>query len=178
MCRLYRLEVLNDLFGRRVLPVSDRRPRSIGRSPDSDVHLSDVTVARRHALVWQQGEEVWVRDQDSHCGTHVNRARTDGPIQLDLDDVIAAGRVNLRLVRLFPVDRLWLAREGGEILRLARQIEREKVYAELQILGDALEEAGCADAVILGHCRRGGEHLAGCCVVEQLLGVALSRGVV
>jgi hypothetical protein len=38
----------------------------------------------------------------------------------------------------------------------------------MPVLGDALEEAGCTDADILGHCRSGGPHLAACWVLGLL----------
>jgi hypothetical protein len=40
----------------------------------------------------------------------------------------------------------------------------------LAILTDALEEAGCADADMLGHLRGPGPHVRGCWVVDLLLG--------
>jgi hypothetical protein len=40
----------------------------------------------------------------------------------------------------------------------------------MPILADALEEAGCTDAAILGHCRGPGPHVRGCWVVDLLLG--------
>jgi len=42
--------------------------------------------------------------------------------------------------------------------------------ARLAILSDALQEAGCASAEILGHCRGPGPHVRGCWVVDLLLG--------
>ncbi len=41
--------------------------------------------------------------------------------------------------------------------------------ARLQILADALEDAGCTDTAILDHCRLPGEHVRGCWVVDLLL---------
>jgi hypothetical protein len=38
------------------------------------------------------------------------------------------------------------------------------------ILADALEEAGCHNADILGHLRGGGEHVRGCWAVDLILG--------
>ena len=35
---------------------------------------------------------------------------------------------------------------------------------------DALEEAGCTDADILGHCRQLGEDVRGCLAVDLVLG--------
>ena len=37
------------------------------------------------------------------------------------------------------------------------------------MLADALEDAGCADAQVLGHCRAGGEHVRGCWALDLLL---------
>jgi hypothetical protein len=38
------------------------------------------------------------------------------------------------------------------------------------LMADALEEAGCGDADLLGHLRAGGEHVRGCLVLDALLG--------
>jgi hypothetical protein len=40
----------------------------------------------------------------------------------------------------------------------------------LRILADALEEAGCADADLLGHLRSPGPHVRGCWPLDVLLG--------
>ena len=42
--------------------------------------------------------------------------------------------------------------------------------ARLAVLADALEDAGCANADILNHCRRPGVHVRGCWAVDLLLG--------
>jgi hypothetical protein len=42
--------------------------------------------------------------------------------------------------------------------------------ARLAVLADALEEAGCADAGLLGHLRGPGPHVRGCWAVDLLLG--------
>ena len=49
----------------------------IGRSPDCEIFLDDVTVSRHHAEL-RHGAEGWsVRDVGSLNGTYVNRARTE-----------------------------------------------------------------------------------------------------
>ena len=49
----------------------------VGRSPDAEIFLDDVTVSRRHAE-FRRGAEGWsVRDSGSLNGTYVNRARVD-----------------------------------------------------------------------------------------------------
>jgi hypothetical protein len=44
--------------------------------------------------------------------------------------------------------------------------------ARLAVLADALEDAGCADAGLLGHLRGAGPHVRGCWAVDLLLGKA------
>jgi hypothetical protein len=41
-------------------------------------------------------------------------------------------------------------------------IYEERRFADLPILADALEEAGCDHADVLARCRSGGEHVIGC----------------
>jgi hypothetical protein len=64
----------------------------------------------------------------------------------------------------------WGAVQGGLVWKLANSIYAERAFDRLPILADALEEAGCTDAEILGHCRGPGPHLRGCWVVDLLLG--------
>jgi len=54
----------------------------IGRSPDCDVFLDDVTVSRKHALLVREGRTFRIEDQGSRNGTFVNRRRIDSsPIE-------------------------------------------------------------------------------------------------
>ena len=40
----------------------------------------------------------------------------------------------------------------------------------MPVLGDALEEAGCDNEVILWHCRVDSEHARGCWLLDAILG--------
>jgi hypothetical protein len=59
---------------------------------------------------------------------------------------------------------------GGTAPKVAAAIYAERTFDRLPILADALEDAGCTDSAILGHCREDGEHVRGCWVVDLLLG--------
>ena len=48
---------------------------TIGRSPDCEIFLDDVTVSRRHAVLVQRNGAFFVEDQGSLNGTYVNRRR-------------------------------------------------------------------------------------------------------
>jgi hypothetical protein len=66
----------------------------------------------------------------------------------------------------------WLAWNDGAVSKMARMIYDGCRFADLPVLADALEDAGCTDAAILTHCRSGGEHVRGCWVIDLLLGKA------
>jgi hypothetical protein len=72
-----------------------------------------------------------------------------------------------RPVTIVPSIFAW---NDGTIPKLAQGIYEERAFDRLPILADALEEAGCQDQDILGHCRSGGEHVRGCWVLDLLLG--------
>jgi hypothetical protein len=64
----------------------------------------------------------------------------------------------------------WLTWQGGLIPTLGRAIQSEHRLADLPILADALEEAGCTDEAILNHCRQPGDHVKGCWALELICG--------
>jgi hypothetical protein len=66
------------------------------------------------------------------------------------------------------VDRSWLSWNGGLVAKLAHDLREGQRFAEVPVLGDALEEAGCTDEAILAHCR-GPLHVRGCWLLDLLL---------
>jgi len=75
-------------------------PRTlIGRSPDCDVFLDDVTVSRRHAEIAHEGERYVIRDLGSLNGTFVNRHRIESSALAD-DDEVQIGKY--RMTFLLP----------------------------------------------------------------------------
>lgn len=65
----------------------ERDTLTIGRSPDCDIFLDDVTVSRRHALLTRRGGGFVIEDQGSLNGTYVNRRRVDAKKLEDGDEV-------------------------------------------------------------------------------------------
>lgn len=64
-----------------------------------------------------------------------------------------------------------LTANAGLAVALARTIYDERAFERLPILGDALEDAGCADATILDHCRGPNCHVRGCWLLDLILGL-------
>jgi hypothetical protein len=71
--------------------------------------------------------------------------------------------------RPIQIDPAWLQWRDGAAVHITQTIYDTRRFQDLPILADALEEAGCADADILGHCRGPGEHVRGCWVLDLLL---------
>ncbi|HEY5197219.1 MAG TPA: FHA domain-containing protein [Solirubrobacteraceae bacterium] len=60
---------------------------TIGRRPDSDLFLDDVTVSRDHALLIRRATEWFLDDCGSLNGTYVNRTRIDSQRLADGDEL-------------------------------------------------------------------------------------------
>ncbi|GAA5003989.1 FHA domain-containing protein [Actinopolymorpha pittospori] len=60
---------------------------TVGRHPESDIFLDDVTVSRRHAEFYRQPQGFAVRDVGSLNGTYVNRDRIDEVMLVGGDEV-------------------------------------------------------------------------------------------
>ena len=72
-------------------------PTRLGRHPDSDVSLDDISVSRRHAEIERQGAEYVLRDVGSLNGTYVNQRRVDSVV-LQQGDEILVGRFRLLFI--------------------------------------------------------------------------------
>jgi FHA domain/zinc-ribbon domain len=67
---------------------------TVGRHPESDIFLDDVTVSRRHAEFYRQGSRFTVRDVGSLNGTYVNRERIE-ETDLSGGDEVQVGKFRL-----------------------------------------------------------------------------------
>lgn len=72
----------------------NREVIAIGRHPESDIFLDDITVSRRHAEIHREGTNFTLIDTGSLNGTYLNRERIDS-LALDNGDEIQIGKYRL-----------------------------------------------------------------------------------
>ena len=65
----------------------EQESTTVGRSPECDIFLDDVTVSRRHALVKRSNDRFLIEDQGSLNGTFLNRRRIESGGLEDGDEV-------------------------------------------------------------------------------------------
>jgi hypothetical protein len=100
-----------------------------------------------------------------HAPNHIGGAELD-PVD---------GEVQARILRdIFgnpfrpvAVHPPWLT---STVVTLAETIYGDRAFDRLPILADALQDAGCEDGQVLGHCRGPGPHVRGCWVVDLATG--------
>jgi hypothetical protein len=151
----------------------------------ADGQATQATLTRKQNAAWElvkTGEEetadefaatiAWqaaFRILEAHADTFLRRAiravarrNARATVRTLLQDVFG------NPYRPLIADPAWLAWRDGTIPGLARAIYDKRAFERLPILGDALEEAGCTDALVLEHCRGAGPHARGCFVLDAL----------
>ena len=121
----------------------------------------NASASAAEAATYKAADNARLAGQD--CAAAWDRARA------------ATGRAQAALLRELvgdvyrplAMDHHWIT---PTVTALARQAYDERDFALLPILADALEDAGCDNPDLLAHCRRSGEHVRGCWVVDLLLG--------
>ena len=78
--------------GEHFVPQGERT--TIGRSPDCDIFLDDVTVSRTHAVLLRNNGSFVIEDQGSLNGTFVNRHRIESAV-LAADDEVQIGKYRM-----------------------------------------------------------------------------------
>ena len=67
---------------------------TIGRSPEAEIFLDDVTVSRDHAVLVRRSDAWYLDDSGSLNGTYVNRRRIDSR-KLEDGDELQIGKYKL-----------------------------------------------------------------------------------
>jgi len=68
---------------------------TVGRHPDSDIFLDDISVSRRHATFTRTANGYVISDLGSLNGSYVNRDRIDSDVVLSGGDEVQIGKYRL-----------------------------------------------------------------------------------
>lgn len=68
---------------------------TVGRHPDSDIFLDDISVSRRHATFTRSASGYVISDLGSLNGSYVNRDRIDTDVALSGGDEVQIGKYRL-----------------------------------------------------------------------------------
>ena len=97
---LIELDQVEGTAGRRMHDIGDELV-TVGRTPESNIFLDDVTVSRQHAEIFRrerhEGKGFRIRDAGSLNGTYVNRVRVDS-VDLRNGDEIQIGKYRFKFV--------------------------------------------------------------------------------
>jgi pSer/pThr/pTyr-binding forkhead associated (FHA) protein len=83
--------------GEHFIPQGERT--TIGRSPECDIFLDDVTVSRKHAALVEREGGLFIEDEGSLNGTFLNRKRIDSATRLENGDELQVGKYKLTFLR-------------------------------------------------------------------------------
>jgi hypothetical protein len=137
-----------------------------------------AAFAAYEAVAWDGTPASWFdvaheahrADRDAAAAGGVGEAAAQAALLRDI-----VGRLPFR--PLPAAEAAWLRWEGGLAVALAVAAYDDPLLppgaldpARLAVLADALEEAGCGEAELLGHLRGPGPHVRGCWAVDLLLG--------
>lgn len=93
---LIELDQVEGTAGRRMHDIADEVV-TVGRSPNCNIFLDDVTVSRKHAEILQGARGFRISDAGSLNGTYVNRVRVDS-VDLRNGDEIQVGKYRFKFV--------------------------------------------------------------------------------
>jgi hypothetical protein len=128
---------------------------------DIDAHFNDNPFSPSEGMPPQDGIGVFLIHElfgDPTCAVGV-----DDSTRLTEEPAVVEAMARRSL-------RTWQSWNEGAIVRLAQEMYEAADFRRMPALADALQKAGCDDAIVLGHCLRSPLHVRGCWVLDLLLG--------
>ena len=111
----------------------EKAETTVGRHPDSDVFLDDITVSRKHAVFVTEDQVTRVRDAGSLNGTYVNRVRIDEAV-LASGDEVQVGKFKLVYLRGSGRVSARSYLSIGDVLTLLRQEFPDVTISKIRFL--------------------------------------------
>jgi hypothetical protein len=169
----------HDRRSQKVVEVAEQYADGLTDEPSlsvaRDVRCVCRGVAKRHGLQAARSgkaaalQTAWekVAEGDGHRLTAANDAcERERAVQAVLFRDIFLNPFHLP-PEFSPTGRAW---KECTVVKLAAAIYADRAFDRLPLLADALEDAGCTDAELLGHLRGPGPHVRGCWALDLVLG--------
>ncbi|MCP4809712.1 MAG: FHA domain-containing protein [Proteobacteria bacterium] len=89
-------------------------PLAIGRAPANAVVIDDDTVSWHHAMVWSDGDGLWIQDAGSRNGTFIGESRVTAKARLEDGATVRVGTtvtVAFRIGEPVPDAECWLVED-------------------------------------------------------------------
>jgi hypothetical protein len=131
----------------------------VAKFADNPTMLDEV---RRYWL--PPGESAWPERPFEWATTFVRQCPVSEEVEEEDEGYPVAMKVPPIIREVFgnpfrpsSLNPAWLMWHGGLLVSMAQKMYDSRDFSDMPVLADALEEAGCDDADILGHCRQSGE---------------------
>jgi hypothetical protein len=146
-----------------------RRRRKLESIFSADDRVEHATAGLIHLLIEPQGVQIEAIVRDLLAADQATVvARIGGVGRTEQAAQAALARdVFGNPFRPIAHNPSWLT---STAVSLAGGIYADRAFDRLPILADALQDAGCDDVDVLGHCRGPGPHVRGCWFVDLILG--------
>jgi pSer/pThr/pTyr-binding forkhead associated (FHA) protein/signal transduction histidine kinase len=123
-------------------------PCVFGRGTEANLELADPAISRRHAVMSEAEDLIWIEDLDSLNGVYVNGHKIYEKTRLHTGDAVKLGQVEFRLCNLEeePKDQTVILQSVGTHDRL--ELDRQKLDLIHEI---TLELTENQDQTVLGN---------------------------
>jgi len=102
----------------------------IGRSTESDLHINDKYISKKHARILVIHNSYYIEDLSSRNGTRVN-GESITRIRLADQDVISLGRTSMRFIQMDTIDENYVKNLNLQMIQsLALAIETKDPYTK------------------------------------------------
>lgn len=180
--RLFVCACLRRLWAKLPNYASHRQVEMAERFADGLVTKSDLAVARGTgqppsaflaAAAWYAAADpVDLPFRALHVLDNIKAALRKAERERELPALAELARDIFNLDGSLKMNPAWLRWQDGMIPKMAASIYEARRFDELPMLADALEEAGCENRDLLDHLRGPGPHVAGCRMLDSILGLS------
>jgi len=107
---------------------------TIGRASDADIVLNDISVSRKHAEIFIEGDKFEIRDSGSKNGIYLNGSKIENSL-FELGDEIAIGDSIIRIVGEYEAKLVFSSDETSEFNIQNAIIRSPKAISETEGFG-------------------------------------------